>query len=596
MKHRIINPSQNTQIKGRCDICTKKDGFRSHNMQKCRTCGVCVHEACYGLIATKTKNRSWQCMACESLSWKPSHKTHGLRQLKRPTKCELCHVNFGIHAMHPLYDKHGPKGRQVRIIEKGEKKMGWVHTLCALYIGSHHMTAGCVYLCDENGNYGDDDDTSEESFNDDDDEDYASSAVSVSKGSTNTKAKSSEGKGKKMTEEDGKGCSKEAEDSDLLAGHNFVIAYESPWDRCIDECRTLKCIYCGINDQKARAIPVQCVCGDDLEIAEFRTRHKESSECYLAMHVGCARWMGNTRGAEPEHQRVYFYPGPPGNVSNEADEEDDPFSSPVSLCYCPAHAADIIINQPKKLKDLLAMKKLSMRETVLKRDISQPRAPRKGELGYEEPVMMNKRTPTSLTLGKHCEEVKQDKRVAIGSAAGSSVGKRADESAQVNATKDWSSVVKNDLLKVINEVITDGGSTKDATNERKKFWKKETQLSKEDFKNLWNTVKEVVKKAFQSTDNDGGAQLKDSKPSLTESPKSTDLVQIRNEKMIAKQPQAVEAKALTADMENRINDKSKVLKKIDVLNDPSNRWSDLWMPHYVADNIYTFGEWDSSPV
>ena len=39
-------------IIGRCD---KRDSFQGLNMQKCRECGVCVHETCYGLVSTKKK-------------------------------------------------------------------------------------------------------------------------------------------------------------------------------------------------------------------------------------------------------------------------------------------------------------------------------------------------------------------------------------------------------------------------------------------------------------------------------------------------------------------------------------------------------------
>ena len=54
-----------------CDLCEESDGFRKRNLQKCRTCGVYVHEECYGLL-NKTpykKYESWECLAC-SVSFK----------------------------------------------------------------------------------------------------------------------------------------------------------------------------------------------------------------------------------------------------------------------------------------------------------------------------------------------------------------------------------------------------------------------------------------------------------------------------------------------------------------------------------------------
>mmetsp|Transcript_24953 Transcript_24953/g.42750 ORF Transcript_24953/g.42750 Transcript_24953/m.42750 type:complete len:915 (-) Transcript_24953:190-2934(-) len=49
---------------GKCDICTKPDGERGHNLQKCRDCGVLVHELCYGMVPTSAKNEEFVCHAC----------------------------------------------------------------------------------------------------------------------------------------------------------------------------------------------------------------------------------------------------------------------------------------------------------------------------------------------------------------------------------------------------------------------------------------------------------------------------------------------------------------------------------------------------
>ena len=54
-------------------------------------------------------------------------------QKERPTECALCSVKTGLHAMHPLYDFHGPEGRQLVLPASGvgfrrkEKRLAWVH-------------------------------------------------------------------------------------------------------------------------------------------------------------------------------------------------------------------------------------------------------------------------------------------------------------------------------------------------------------------------------------------------------------------------------------------------------------------------------------
>jgi hypothetical protein len=56
------------KIDGKCDICTKPDGSRDHmNLQRCRECGVLVHELCYGLVPTTTKDDNFICHACHAV-------------------------------------------------------------------------------------------------------------------------------------------------------------------------------------------------------------------------------------------------------------------------------------------------------------------------------------------------------------------------------------------------------------------------------------------------------------------------------------------------------------------------------------------------
>jgi len=178
---------------------------------------------------------------------------------------------------------------------KGRKKrLAWVHSLCAFYIGSNVKTNGCVYSCDKYGNWGGPDEEENENDNDD-------------------------------------------------SIHHFVIADdEQPWKKKISDCRKLKCVICGLPNKKSQlVIPVQCTTGNTEEIKEFRCRHANSSKsCNVGLHVGCARWMGDEFGNHFPHKRVFFYPGSaPG-----AREEDA-----AAHCYCNFHATEIAENSPKKI-------------------------------------------------------------------------------------------------------------------------------------------------------------------------------------------------------------------------------------------------------
>ena len=53
-------------IEGKCDICMKKDGDFGNNMQKCASCGLLVHELCYGLPPTSSKDEGFVCRACKA--------------------------------------------------------------------------------------------------------------------------------------------------------------------------------------------------------------------------------------------------------------------------------------------------------------------------------------------------------------------------------------------------------------------------------------------------------------------------------------------------------------------------------------------------
>jgi len=303
-----VRTANATKLKARCDICEQKDGFRGYNLQICSVCGLAVHERCYGMALTTTKNLDFVCKACAAIDAKvevnkpsilgrSSSTKETIKVQERPTECVLCNVHDGIHAMHPLFDTHGPEGRQLVISEGGnaDRKLAWVHTLCANFICS--KTGGSVYGC-----YGDDG-----RYEDDSDEEYTDEENEVRFYAIATK-------------ENGK---------------------ETAWSKIIAEYRkTIKCTICGKRDNSGNSlgIALQCCANDVNEVVDFKRRHSDRSECFVGMHVGCARWKGDPPTVYGRECKLcYFFDG----------DDDGLHDDPQLACYCRKHAEDIIANNPK---------------------------------------------------------------------------------------------------------------------------------------------------------------------------------------------------------------------------------------------------------
>ena len=105
---------QATKLKGKCDVCEKKDGFWGHNLQQCKECKLLVHELCCGVPETDCKDPDFVCHACKAVGRdvevnvpsriggcgeKTGEKRELVRQKERPTECVLCTHNTGIHAI-----------------------------------------------------------------------------------------------------------------------------------------------------------------------------------------------------------------------------------------------------------------------------------------------------------------------------------------------------------------------------------------------------------------------------------------------------------------------------------------------------------------
>ena len=66
--------------------------------------------------------------------------------------------------MHPIYDAHGKKGRQILLpFDKEEnrpRRLAWAHTLCCLTLNKSNEAASAFFGCAPDGWYGQDEDES----------------------------------------------------------------------------------------------------------------------------------------------------------------------------------------------------------------------------------------------------------------------------------------------------------------------------------------------------------------------------------------------------------------------------------------------------
>ncbi|KAL7518276.1 hypothetical protein ACHAWX_003122 [Stephanocyclus meneghinianus] len=391
-----------TIIKGKCDLCSKPDGYGGHNLQKCKDCGLLVHELCYATIPTDSKNPNWVCHACKAVGtevevnvpskvggYGPETGSHRemMMQEKRPVECALCSVKTGIHAMHPLYDIPGPEGRQLVLpatgvgFKKIEKRLAWVHSLCAQFICSNSGTRGCVYGTYDGGKWeiaSDDNSDHVQKFEigtkvskifdaglfsgevleyhqaenlytivyeDGDREDLEEDEVEeilVSR---------KQPRGSDETSRTGN----QSKDEGLAATECFVISNDSKHLKIINESRELKCTICNSIDKRSFRIPVQCSAWNKSEFSEFKKCHKKDKYekkkpvCYLAMHVGCARWAtGNYAGVKGKSLRMcYYYPGKEAGFCGEETYQD-----PVCDIFCRVHAREVMEHMNDVVKNM----------------------------------------------------------------------------------------------------------------------------------------------------------------------------------------------------------------------------------------------------
>lgn len=286
-------------MKEHCDLCWFKDGKHGLVLQHCSTCGIAVHDACYGMDDLR------QCWACAAVGTtvkcrdgKGGHKV--FRMTERPTECALCGFQDtqNLLPMHALYDASGPSGRQLMLPPNQylPARPAWVHTLCGFVVGGASHIQGTVYGATWDGNYEVDEPSADTPVEEEDDDWSINS---------------------QLQEPD--------QPSDF---HHFVMEHKHA--QCVqNRITTREQLHCEIcYDQDAYRLCVQCAANEPTaELPAYTRCHADSKPCPRAFHVGCALYG---KQQWPSHRRVLFFPG---GATHYADC--------VRCLYCPKHARDL---------------------------------------------------------------------------------------------------------------------------------------------------------------------------------------------------------------------------------------------------------------
>jgi len=528
---------------GRCDLCTKKDGFQGMKLLRCRACKVCVHETCYGLPPSDgdggdsgvsgPTSAKWICNACDAVGTtvvisRSGHPVKSMTQAARPTDCALCPVIDGEnvaegvhpwHAMHKLYDTHGPDGRQV-VLRADHKRnlperLAWVHSACAYGIASSRVAGGCVFGCLADGSFQGDGSSDEEEELSSDGEPFEQTEWIGAIATRGPHSPRHGSRGLPARKKIKKAGDEEQDDSDdnvdAEAIHHFVICgkeggQETFWSNTIRECRKLRCFICGNSQCPPTHIPLQCCANDPDEFFEHRPRHDDKAPCFTALHVGCARGWDSRYGAP--HRRVYFFPGSPGADDN---------CQPVNELYCSRHAKEVHDNAPKRKKQL--QEQLQSRQPMAR---STRALSRSGGGGTEGPVAL--RRASASTKIRPTGNVPVPRAVvsrASRAAAPPSVAATKTRGAAVQKKQDWFDDIRDDVVKTIKSTQAKGGNVTEATKKVKAHWKDPEQrskmgINKKNFNAVWERVKDAVNGMPELKMNSGTSNTKKTGASVAE--------------------------------------------------------------------------------
>ena len=468
-----------------------------------------------------------------------------IEQKERPTECALCNVSHGVHAMYPLFDYHGPGGRQICYTSKmknknknsngneNEKVLAWGHALCSLYLASvNHL-----YACYKDGDY-----IGMEEEEDDD---------------PDTRPPNPE--------------LKNTDDFQRMYGDSMphFRYYMTPpngrpdaWTKAvIDNKRELKCIECGlVDDEKTMRIPLQCVANDEDEYWEHKDKHRErnndTAPCTQALHVGCARWGD----ASSLVRKCYFFPGLTNDDGTIKSKQDT-----AQCLYCKTHAENVDESHQKRVKKekaLLEKKTVAERKRLKHKQQHAMRPMMKGlpkpssisnrkrpsAVSSLSPVSMmkgtnyatkNKKNTTSSLVsvpkgsrgwGKY-KNKEQDRHreldpsaaVAINAGQQPTLAKRRRQLAN-----EMSVVTKEDVNQIFDDFVSHQDKiAKNPTaiiNGRKRHWKhKFSELSTVDFDSVWIKARKRFVE-YQNVDSSRTSSIRaGNKNVATESSVSVDL-------------------------------------------------------------------------
>ena len=287
-----------------------------------------------------------------------------ITQSTRPRHCVLCNHNppndTAVHAMHPIYDTHGPNARQKAFKDKdGKLQLAWAHSLCAFVLTQHKV----LYGVQANG-------TTHEGQQED--------------------LRDKRSKNPFLKEED-EIIADDCDFGDAAPMHHFVYYTHVGEDKSRDttnalslikEYRANPCCVCNQSTVYGMEIPIQCLANDKYEYHRYRGTHKETLKedecCTTGIHVGCGQWRPDNKP-----RRVLYFPG-------------SETSDPVKAIYCNVHAPDITA---KKIKEF-ELKRAE--ETRLKRERAKQAMARHAHSGTvkEEPKSPHKKKLKKLKLKK----------------------------------------------------------------------------------------------------------------------------------------------------------------------------------------------------
>lgn len=449
----------------RCDLCGFRDGHKDLSLMTCTSCGLRVHKECYGWESYL--HSQFECWACQAVgksfqieAYDKNGKRKRLTQKVRPTKCELCDVSTGNHAMHPLYEAGcGNKARQITRIDPKTKKpyLAWVHSLCAFGLSLD----GYMYGTARDG-----------SINDGETDVTTGDDRSVNSELDRTDEETPEKFG------------------NTVPIHHFCYYLDRPekdyvsYRQAVEAAQKNRCMFCYSDDTKKDSLRIAlvCVAGTEDEHDSFRSKHDSialNECCPMRMHVGCAKW-----GTENLYnlQRSFYFPG--------SSVED-----PIYNQFCNLHAADLNGQLSKERQVCLQAQNDEYTGKAPNKPFHNMKAaPKSKRAGINLPPRKRARKRWHDNLDKsEATPVTNMERPTLAKSRKDIAGNHSSTSADGQVIK----IFKDLCDRIIGGKVDDLGERKLIIQERKKFWKRTfVQLSSDQFVKTWGSAKTLLRAAI----------------------------------------------------------------------------------------------------